>query len=175
MVAYRRNFVPGGTYFFTVTLRDRSSRVLVERIDDLRAAYARVQRDRPFTTDAIVVLPEHLHCMWTLPEGDADYSGRWRAIKSRFTMACRKAGLPMLKDSSSAYDLWQRRFWEHTIRDERDFENHVSYIHFNPVKHGHALRPVDWLHSSFHRYVRDGVIQDEWAASVDIDVAGEDH
>ena len=169
MVAYRRNFVPGGTYFFTVTLRDRSSRLLVERIDDLRAAYARVQRDRPFTTDAIVVLPEHLHCIWTLPEGDADYSGRWRAIKSRFTMACRKAGLPMLKDSSGAYNVWQRHFWEHTIRDERDFENHVAYIHFNPVKHGHASRPVDWPHSSIHNYIERGVLNADWAIAPEMD------
>ena len=165
MVAYRRNFVSGGTYFFTVTLRDRSSRVLVERIDDLRAAYARVQRDRPFTTDAIVVLPEHLHCIWTLPDGDADYPARWRAIKSRFTMACRKAGLPMIKDSSGAYDLWQRHFWEHTIRDERDLENHVAYIHFNPVKHGHASRPVDWPHSSIHKYIERGVMNSDWAVA----------
>ena len=165
MVAYRRNFVPGGTYFFTVTLRDRSSRLLVERIDDLRAAYARVQRDRPFITDAIVVLPEHLHRIWTLPDGDADYPARWRAIKSRFTMACRKAGLPMIKDSSGAYDLWQRHFWEHTIRDERDLENHVAYIHFNPVKHGHASRPVDWPHSSIHKYIERGVMNSDWAVA----------
>ncbi len=169
MVAYRRNFVPGGTYFFTVTLRDRSSRLLVERIDDLRAAYARVQRDRPFTTDAIVVLPEHLHCVWTLPDGDADYSARWRAIKSRFTMACRKAGLSMLKDLSGAYDVWQRHFWEHTIRDERDFENHVAYIHFNPVKHGHAARPADWAHSSIHKYVERGVVNADWAIAPKIE------
>lgn len=169
MVVYRRNFVPGGTYFFTVTLRDRSSRALVERIDDLRAAYARVQRDRPFTTEAIVVLPEHLHCIWTLPDGDADYSGRWRKIKSRFTMACRKAGFPMLKDSSGAYYLWQRHFWEHTIRDARDFENHVAYIHFNPVKHGHAARPVDWPHSSIHNYIERGVMNADWAIAPEID------
>ena len=169
MVAYRRNFVPGGTYFFTVTLRDRSSRMLVERIDDLRAAYGRVQRDRPFTTDAIIVLPEHLHCIWTLPDGDSDYSGRWRAIKSRFTMACRKAGLPILKDMLGAYDLWQRHFWEHAIRDDRDFENHVAYIHFNPVKHGHALRPVDWPHSSIHKYIERGVLNADWAIAPEID------
>ena len=169
MVAYRRNFVPGGTYFFTVTLRDRSSRLLVERIDDLRAAYARVQRDRPFTTEAIVVLPEHLHCIWTLPDGDADYSGRWRAIKARFTMASRKADVPMLKDSAGAYDVWQRHFWEHTIRDERDFENHVAYIHFNPVKHDHASRPVDWPHSSIHKYIERGVLNADWAIAPEID------
>ena len=168
MVAYRRNFVPGGTYFFTVTLRDRASRVLVERIDDLRAAYRRVHSERPFETVAIVVLPDHLHCVWTLPEGDADYSGRWRAIKSRFTMACRKADLPMTKNAAGEYDLWQRHFWEHTIRDERDFENHVSYIHFNPVKHGYAQRAADWPHSSFHRYVRDGFLPIDWASGTEL-------
>lgn len=169
MVAYRRNFVPGGTFFFTVTLRDRSSRILVERIDDLRAAYHNVNCTRPFTTDAIVVLPDHLHCVWTLPPDDRDYSGRWRAIKSRFTLTCRKAGVPLRQDSAGAYDLWQRRFWEHTIRDERDFENHVAYIHYNPVKHGHALRPVDWPHSSFHRYVKLGLLPNDWAVAPEVD------
>lgn len=169
MVTYRRNFVPGGSYFFTVTLRDRTSRVLVDRVDDLRAAYDRVHRDRPFTTDAIVILPDHLHCIWTLPDGDADYSERWRAIKSRFTMACRKAGLPLLKDESGAYDLWQRHFWEHTIRDEIDFENHAAYIHFNPVKHGHSASPVDWPHSSIHRYIAHGILNENWSVAPDVD------
>lgn len=170
MVAYRRNFVPGGTYFFTVTLRDRHSRLLVEHIDDLRAAYDRVRRERPFTSDAIVVLPDHLHCVWTLPPGDADYAGRWKAIKARFTAACRHAGVMLARDEAGAYDLWQRRYWEHTIRDERDLENHVNYIHYNPVKHGHANAPGDWPHSSFHRYVRDGLLSPDWAVVPDFDV-----
>ena len=170
MVAYRRNFVPGGTYFFTVTLRDRHSRLLVEHIDDLRAAYDRVRRERPFTTDAIVVLPDHLHCVWTLPPGDADYAGRWKAIKARFTGACRRAGVALARDAAGAYDLWQRRYWEHTIRDVRDLENHVNYIHYNPVKHGHANAPGDWPHSSFHRYVRDGLLSPDWAVIPDFDV-----
>ncbi|MBL8311351.1 MAG: transposase [Burkholderiales bacterium] len=170
MVAYRRNFVAGGTYFFTVTLRDRRSRLLVERIDDLRAAYDRVRGERPFTTDAIVVLPDHLHCVWTLPPDDADYSGRWKAIKARFTSACRRAGVVLDRDDAGACDLWQRRYWEHTIRDARDFENHVNYIHYNPVKHGHAKVPSGWSHSSFHRFVHDGLLPPDWAVAPDFDV-----
>ncbi|WP_156863539.1 REP-associated tyrosine transposase [Casimicrobium huifangae] len=170
MVAYRRNFVAGGTYFFTVTLRDRRSPLLVERIEDLRAAYHRVRCERPFTTDAIVVLPDHLHCIWTLPPGDADYAGRWKAIKARFTSACRRAGVALTRDDAGAYDLWQRRYWEHTIRDERDFEGQVNYIQYNPVKHGHADTPGGWPHSSFHRYVRNGLLPPNWAVAPELDV-----
>lgn len=169
MVAYRRNFVAGGTYFFTVTLRDRRSPLLVERIEDLRAAYHRVRCERPFTTDAIVVLPDHLHCIWTLPPGDADYAGRWKAIKARFTSACRRAGVALTRDDAGAYDLWQRRYWEHTIRDERDLEQHVAYVHSNPVKHGLASRPADWQWSTSHRYVRSGRVSEDWAVATDLD------
>ena len=170
MVAYRRNVVPGGTFFFTVTLRDRRSRALVDRIDDFRKAYEHVHRARPFANDAIVVLPDHLHCVWTLPDGDADYAGRWRAIKARFTSACRRAGVVLTRDDAGAFDLWQRRYWEHTIRDERDFEAHVDYIHYNAVKHGHAKAPRDWPYSSFHRYVRNGLLPPDWAVTSDLDV-----
>jgi putative transposase len=170
VVAYRRNFVPGGTFFFTVTLRDRSSRLLVERIHELRLAYDHIRRARPFATDAIVILPDHLHCIWTLPEEDADYPGRWRAIKSRFTMLCRRAGVSMASSERGAFDLWQRRYWEHTIRDDRDFDLHVNYIHFNPVKHGYVENVRDWPHSSFHRFVRNGVLPMDWASEPDIKV-----
>jgi putative transposase len=162
MVRYRRNFVPGGTFFFTVTLRDRRSTLLVDHIALLRAAFRKAATDRPFNIDAIVVLPDHLHAIWTLPPGDADFPGRWRQIKSHFTRAARQAGALVQRDVRGEYDLWQRRFWEHTFRDDADFERYADYIHFNPVKHGFVSAVADWTFSSFHRFVRDGVLPPDW-------------
>jgi putative transposase len=166
MVQFRRNRFPGGTYFFTVTLRDRRSRALTDHIGPLREAFRTVRAARPFEVVAIVVLPEHLHTVICLPEGDADYSGRWRAIKSRFTRELRVAGIPLTRDNRGEYRLWQRRFWEHTIRDDRDYEHHVDYIHWNPVKHGLTTRVVDWPYSSFHRYVHRGLRPNDWTNGV---------
>jgi len=163
MVNYRRNYVPGGTYFFTVTLRDRSSDVLTANIGLLREALRTVQRKQPFHIVAIVVLPEHLHTIWTLPDGDADYPGRWRAVKSAFTRAVVKSGIAMARNAKGEYALWQRRYWEHTIADENDFRRHVDYIHYNPVKHGLVKQITDWPHSSFHRYVEQGLLPPDWA------------
>jgi len=132
MVHYQRNRVAGGTYFFTVTLRDRSSDRLVRHVGLLRDAFRSVRAERLFTIDAIVILPDHLHAIWTLPAGDADYSGRWRAIKSRFTHGLRASGIPLPRGSRGEYRLWQRRFWDHTIRDDDDFNRHIDYIHWNP-------------------------------------------
>jgi putative transposase len=162
LVLYRRNFVPGATYFFTLTLRDRRQRLLVEHIDTLRESMKHVYALHPWRTDATVVLPDHLHALWTLPEKDDQYPLRWRMIKSLFTQRLRRSGAWF--DSRSP---WQSRYWEHTIRDDRDFENHVNYIHFNPVKHGHAHAPSDWPYSSFHRFVRDGVVPLDWAVAPD--------
>jgi len=163
MVAYRRNRVAGATYFFTVTLRNRQSHVLVERIEELRSAVRTVRRERPFRIDAFVVLPDHLHAVWSLPSDDCDYAGRWRLIKSRFTHALLKAGLRLSRNGKGEHDLWQRRFWEHTIRDAEDFRRHVEYIHFNPVKHGWVPRVRDWPYSTFHRLVRQGICPLDWA------------
>lgn len=165
MVTYRRARVPGATYFFTVTLRDRRTDVLTCHVDLLRAVIRDVRRRRPFTIDAIVVLPEHLHTLWTLPPDDADFSGRWRAIKAGFTRAMAHRGLPLVRDRRSEYDLWQRRFWEHLVRDEDDFARHVAYIHHNPVKHGLAAVPFDWPWSSIHAYERQGAIGRDWSGS----------
>jgi putative transposase len=107
---------------------------------------------------AIVVLPEHLHALWTLPDNDQNYPLRWRMIKSLFTKRLREVGA-----WSSDQSPWQARHWEHTIHDDRDYEMHVNYIHFNPVKHGHAKAPRDWPHSSFHRFVREGLLPVDWA------------
>jgi putative transposase len=163
MVRYRRNFVAGGTYFFTATLVDRRSSILVDHIDGLRMAFRRARRERPFGIDAMVVLPEHLHAILTLPLLDADYSGRWRLIKTLFSRHVIAAGGTVRRHRNSELALWQRRFWEHTIRADEALARHVDYIHFNPVKHGLVSRVRDWPYSSFHRYVREGLLPEDWA------------
>lgn len=163
MVLYRRNRIPGGTYFFTVTLKDRTRSLLVEWIDQLRIAFRETKRTNPFHIDAMVVLPEHLHVIWTLPLNDDDYSGRWRAIKARFTRSLVESGVDLQRNLKGEYNLWQRRYWEHTLRDETDLRRHVEYIHFNPVKHGLVERVGDWPYSTFHRYVHAGVYPIDWA------------
>jgi putative transposase len=166
MVAYRRNFVPGGTYFFTVTLEDRRSSALVDHIGALRDAFRAARRERPFAIDALVVLPDHLHAIFTLPAADADFPGRWRRIKGHFSSHMIAARACAKRHRNGEYALWQRRFWEHTIRDEEDYARHVDYIHFNPIKHGLVSRVPDWPHSSFHRYVRRGILAADWAGDV---------
>ena len=163
MVRYRRNFIPGGTYFFTVTLADRGSKILVDYIGALRSAFRTARRAQPFAVDAIVILPDHLHTILRLPSNDADFPGRWRRIKGHFSSALADAGLDLKRRPNGDLALWQRRFWEHTIRDDRDFARHVDYVHFNPVKHGLVKRVRDCPHSSFHRYVREGLLPDDWA------------
>jgi putative transposase len=163
MPDYRRNRVPGGTYFFTLALADRRSDLLVREINALRAAVARTRRLYPFRIDAWVVLPEHMHAMWTLPEGDAAYSVRWALIKRWFS-----AAVPPGEDRSASRaakgerGLWQRRFWEHTVRDAEDFSRHVDYIHFNPVRHGVAVGAGDWPYSSFRQAVARGFYPAGW-------------
>src|ERR1043166_524780 len=166
MVAYRRNFVPGGTFFFTVALADRRSSTLVDYVDLLRMAFRVTRKERPFSIDAIVILPEHLHAMFTLPPDDSDFSGRWRRIKGLFSRQVAARGFSAMRNDKGEYQLWQRRFWEHTIRNEGDFERHADYIHYNPVKHGLVSQVVDWRYSSFHRYVRQGVLPSDWGGKV---------
>nr|WP_276519519.1 transposase [Bradyrhizobium elkanii] len=163
VVRYRRNFIPGGTFFFTVTLDDRRSRLLVDHITVLRDAFGTARRERPFSVDAVVVLPDHLHAILTLPQGDSDFAGRWRRIKGHFSSRLLAASIELKRRSNGDLALWQRRFWVHTIRDEDDFARHVDYIHFNSVKHALVRRVCDWPHSSFHRYVREGVLPIDWA------------
>jgi putative transposase len=127
--------------------------------------------NHPFTIDAFVVLPDHLHCIWTMPHGDKDFSTRWRLIKNYFTRRCdtRYKDLPSRsRKDKKEQAVWQRRFWEPLIRDEKDFISHVKYIHYNPVKHGLVTAPKDWEYSSFHRYVRDGLYDLEWGAGWDM-------
>src|SRR5437660_5170339 len=131
MVRYRRNFVPGGTFFFTVTLVDRNLRLLVEQVQMLRAAMRQTRSSQPFTIEAVVILPDHLHVIMTLPDADADYPSRWSLIKRRFTDGVIKSGTAVSRHANGEPALWQRRFWEHTIRDDEDFGRHVDYVHFN--------------------------------------------
>ena len=167
MVNYRRNLLPGGTYFFTVTLKHRGSTTLVDQVLLLKRAHREVQKKHPFTVTAICVLPDHLHAIWTLPTDDADYPRRWQAIKSIFTRLCVHHGLPFKKNKKDEYDLWQRRYWEHTIVDEEDLQRHIDYLHYNPVKHAYVKQVADWPHSSFHQYVKSGILPLDWAGAVD--------
>ncbi len=165
MVLYRRNRIEGGTYFFTVTLADRRSQVLTDHVHELRHVFRQVRTKQPFEVVAMVVMPEHLHAIWTLPEGDADYSGRWKAIKSGLTHQLRRNGMDLVSNARGEFSLWQKRFWEHTLRDDIDLQRHVDYIHFNPVKHGWVKHVKDWPWSSFHRYVRHGLLPIDWAST----------
>ncbi len=153
MSDYHRNLVPGGTFFFTVNLEDRELRLLTDHIELLRAAFRYAHQRRPFTMDAIVVLPDHLHAIWTLPEGDADFANRWMLIKSYFSRGLAKdEPVCASRQRKRERGIWQRRFWERTIRDEADFATHVEYIHSNPVKHGHAPDQAAWPYSSYRRW-----------------------
>ncbi|MGK7944792.1 MAG: transposase [Microcystaceae cyanobacterium] len=169
---YRRAKTPGATYFFTlVTHHRRPIFDESENIDLLREAFRYVMKQHPLKIDAIAILPDHLHCLWTLPENYADFSTRWRLIKSYFSRKCRvdyqgKMTLSRAKKGEKA--IWQRRFWEHQIRDDQDFVNHVEYIHYNPVHHGLVNAPKDWQYSSFHRYVEAGVYDVMWGAGEEL-------
>jgi putative transposase len=180
---YRRAQVQGGTYFFTVVTYQRIE--ILSRPENValpREAFKRVKKTYPFRIDAIVLLPEHLHCIWTLPQNDADFSTRWRLIKSYFSRklshVCWSAGggetpthkpISASRSKKSEKTIWQRRFWEHLIRDEQDLKHHVEYIHYNPVKHGLVKSPKDWAFSSFHRYVNNGVYDLEWGAGLELE------
>ncbi len=151
MSCYRRPRRPGATVFFTVALASRGADLLVREVDRLRAAVRATRAERPFHIDAWVVLPDHMHCVWTLPEGDANYSVRMGAIKARFAR-----GLPegRVRDSHilrREKGIWQRRFWEHHIRDDKALAACIRYCWLNPVKHGLVGHPADWPHSSWHR------------------------
>jgi len=161
----RRFYVEGGTYFFTVVTADRQgSLCLPESRDALRRAILHVREIYPFEIVAWVLLPDHLHCIWTLPEGDADYSNRWRLIKKNYSFIMKDL-LPHQTSESKKKKresgLWQRRFWEHGIRDENDLIRHFDYIHFNPVKHRLVSKLSDWEWSTYHRYLQTGYYNGE--------------
>jgi putative transposase len=172
MPNYRRALAPGGCWFFTVNLLDRRSKLLTDNIDALRDATRWTRKRYPFHIDAFVVLPDHLHAVWTLPPDDTDFSGRWRSIKVRFAKS-----IPIdeprtdVRRARGERGIWQRRFWEHLIRDEADYARHIEYCWINPLKHGLVTRVRDWPHSSFHRDVGAGIVPEDWAG--DVGVTGE--
>ncbi|MBR0694654.1 REP-associated tyrosine transposase [Bradyrhizobium lablabi] len=163
MPNYRRAFVPGGCWFFTVNLLNRRQTLLVDHIAALREAIATTRQNYSFAIDAFVVLPDHLHAIWTLPPGDSDFSTRWRLIKSRFAKALpKREALSAARVARGERGIWQRRFWEHLIRDEVDYARHVEYCYVNPLKHRLVTRVREWPHSSFHRDVRAGLFPEDW-------------
>ena len=171
MSNYRRARAPGSTYFFTVNLNDRRGDLLVREIELLRSVVRATRTRHPFQIDAWVVLPEHMHCLWTLPPGDSEFALRWKSIKLAFSKRLRpleaRTDMQMKRGERG---IWQRRYWEHLIRDDLDYQRHFDYIHFNPVKHGHVRQVRDWPYSSFHRAVRDGLYSKDWSG---IEDAGE--
>ncbi len=171
MSNYRRLTIRGGTYFFTVvTYRRQPIFTDDARVELLRHAFREVKAKRPFDVVAAVILPNHLHCLWNLPEDDADFSTRWQMIKTSFS---RRIPAKIRKDGSKT--VWQPRFYEHCIRDERDFHNHLDYIHYNPVKHGLVSSPELWLYSSFKHFVALGYYPSGWGEFVPSDVQDMEH
>jgi len=160
---FRRHYQSGGCYFFTVVTQDRQP-ILArpENIKRLRNAFIHIKNKRPFTIEAIVVLPDHLHAIWRLLDGDADFSTRWRTIKHDFSIALQDGVVSPSQQRKGEKGIWQRRFWEHAIRNETDWCRHIDYIHFNPVKHGYVTSPSTWPYSSFLRAVEKGWYPPDW-------------
>ncbi len=168
---YRRADTKGGTYFFTLNLLDRKKTVLTDEMDKLRSSLNKVKKEHPFQLNAMVVLPDHLHALLTLPLDDNDYSTRWALIKAGFSRQLPQGEkINKSRRTKGERGIWQRRFWEHLIRDERDYENHVNYIHYNPVKHQYVERAVDWPYSTIHDYISKGVLSDDWGGCDDVDI-----
>lgn len=176
MVRYRRAEVAGGCYFLTLALQDRRSDLLFKSAALLRRCLQNTQVRLHFRVPALVVLPDHLHMLMVLPPDDADFSARIRMLKASFVGALRQqVGSEVRTNAKGEANIWQRRFWEHLIRDEQDYCHHVDYIHINPLKHGLVTRVRDWPFSSFHHYVRQGLLPIDWAGGADVEIedAGE--
>jgi putative transposase len=173
MSNYRRAYCPGATYFFTVVTYRRQPIFHDEMARQLlRDAILKTRQNYPFTIDAWVLLPDHLHCIWTLPEHDHDFSIRWNLIKSTFSKSAKPnyhnpQWMNSSKQKHRETTIWQRRFWEHLIQNDDDFTKHFDYIHYNPVKHGYVQRVCDWHYSTFHRYVKTGIYPQDWGSDVD--------
>ncbi len=173
MSRYRRATTPGGTYFFTVvTYRRRKILTEPESREILRDVIKEVKQRYPFTIDAWILLPDHLHSIWTLPPGDNDYPKRWGMIKAGFSKQAksifhRQEWMNETKTQRRESTIWQRRYWEHQIRNEDDYRRHMDYLHYNPVKHRLARRTIDWPHSTFHRYVKKGVYSEDWCGTIE--------
>ena len=154
---------PGQTIFFTVVTADRSP-ILIDEIDRLRGAFRQVMQRQPFAIDAIVVLPDHLHTIWRLPEGDGSYATRWSVLKRYFSVGIARADVRSSLRRRRERGVWQRRFWEHVVRDESEWNAYVDYIHYNPVKHGYCTAPGDWEFSSYRRFAARGQGTEGWEA-----------
>lgn len=171
---YRRSGTAGDTYFFTVNPADRRSRLLLDHVGCLRDADRLVKARHPFQIIAWVTLPEHLHTVWVLPPGDVDFAMRWGLIKSAFSRSIESTeAISAIRRSKGERGIWQRRYWEHLIRDEVDLQRHVDYVHWNPVKHAHVMRASDWPHSSIHRFIAGGELTVAWACKESFATCGE--
>lgn len=166
MVDYRRQCAAGASYFVTVNLEDRGRALLTEHIDALREVVRRVRESHPFAIDAMVVLPDHFHAVWTLPTGDAQLSRRLQLVKAFFTRRLAQARVAIGRDARGEYRLWQKRFREHVIGDAHDYRAHFDYVHINPVRHGHARVASAWPYSTIHRYVARGVLPSDWGCAL---------
>ena len=155
MSDYRRVYIKGGTYFFTLVTHQRKPILLNNNVQILRDTFDYTKQHHPFQLIAISIMPDHLHCIWTLPGDNDNFSKRWQIIKKQFTLR-----------SATEKPIWQPRFWEHLIRDESDLKNHIDYIHYNPVKHGLANSPNNWKHSSFQKYIRHGWYDENWGETL---------
>ena len=177
MATYRRSHATGASWFFTVaTYRRRPMLTRPDVLSALRHAITQTRERHPFEIVAWVVLPDHMHALWTLPETDGSYAMRWALIKRLTAQAVRDAMPPVTSKSMQArgeIGLWQRRYWEHQIRDENDLHRHIDYIHFNPVKHGLVASTDQWSHSTFHRYVREGQLPANWMVGNEPSMDGE--
>lgn len=176
MSNYRRAYINGGTWFFTVNILQRhQNNLLISNIELLRQTVKKVRANHPFHIDAWVVLPDHIHCILTLPSNDADFSNRWRLIKSGFSRP-----MPNTEYRSDARirngerGIWQRHYWEHYLRDDSDYQKHVDYIHVNPLKHGYIEHVIDWFYPTFHQHVAKGIYPANWCGDINIVVGGGD-
>jgi len=171
MPNYRRDQTPGATWFFTVVAFQRRPIFCNRKFrNSLKRAILRTQENHPFNVNAWVLLPDHLHCVWTLPDDDSDFSIRWKLIKQYVSRDCQsefklQVSLSAAKRKRRESSIWQRRFWEHKIRGEKDYKTHLDYLHFNPVKHGYCDTPSEWRYSSFHRHQAEGIYPMNWAAT----------
>jgi putative transposase len=172
MTEYRRFYQPNATWFFTVNLAERkNNRLLVDNIELLRECFRYVKQRKPYHVDAIVILPDHLHCIWTLLPDDNNYSVRWNMLKGRFSRAIDKGErISTSRLNRRERGIWQRRFWVHLVTDQEDYNRHIDYIHWNPVKHGIVQHVIDWPHSSFHQFVEQGIYPAAWGYSGNFEI-----
>jgi putative transposase len=177
MPEYRRIRVKGGSYFFTVVTFGRRPCLIDDQVRAaLRKGIQEVRQSLPFSIDAWILLPDHLHAIWTLPENDDNFGSRWAVIKRTVSCQCGYLAVndePINESPAKRGEsgIWQRRFWDHLIRDELDFQRHLDYLHWNPVKHGYVKRVIDWPYSTFHRFVRQGLYPLDWGGVNEDDMA----